>query len=631
MNSFDDNEKVQKIIKYVKYIIPLIIVLVLILILFKGTNYSALEEKLIEATKKYVNENNINTSGEKYIEATKVELIEGMELCSKNSGVLITNNIYKAYLKCPEYQSKILDIDGKYIKLDGDDIVFLNKNEIFKDPLYTLKKPFLDVNITGNISPNLGVYTLNYDVYSSDKGEEESRSLVETLYRKVIVLEDSSDTTISGLVSKDEPYLELLGDTHMTISVGSKYVEPGYKVVDYEDGKISRQVRVNGEVNTKKVGVYLLTYSVTNSKGKTAIKVRTIEVVKKASNLEAKVSERVENNKVIVDVEIVGNGYEYTKKLDGEKIYSRKYTFEATENKPYQIVYYDSYNNRYLKEIEISGIDDIKPSGSCKATKTATKTAISVDATDNKGISGYNYKVNGHESGFLSSSNYEAKEKSDKVIVSIKDVSGNITDIDCKVEQGNEQYINEKGYHCIYPFSCYKQGDYWSTEHLYCSTDTCGPISMRGCSITSVTTIISGFDVKDKNGELYTPYTLLTDVYNKVCSSYCSGSTTAKKVFEAVGLKVVGSNYYNVEKSTMDILKNHLKTGGAALLRVGPGWYTNGGHLMAILAINEKDEVYLYDPGAKQGQTNGFHPVNTFIPTDSLVKGGATWFQLVSK
>ena len=154
---------------------------------------------------------------------------------------------------------------------------------------------------------------------------------------------------------------------------------------------------------------------------------------------------------------------------------------------------------------------------------------------------------------------------------------------------------------------------------------------MRGCSITSVTTIISGFGVKDKNGELYTPYTLLTDVYNKVCSSYCSGSTTAKKVFEAVGLKVVGSNYYNVEKSSMDILKNHLKTGGAALLRVGPGWYTNGGHLMAILAINEKDEVYLYDPGAKQGQTNGFHPVNTFIPTDSLVKGGATWFQLVSK
>ena len=118
MNSFDDNEKNKKIIRYVKYIIPLIIVLVLILILFKGTNYSALEEKLIEATKKYVNENNINTSGEKYIEATKVELIEGMELCSKNSGVLITNNIYKAYLKCPDYQSKILDIDGVRVTFD---------------------------------------------------------------------------------------------------------------------------------------------------------------------------------------------------------------------------------------------------------------------------------------------------------------------------------------------------------------------------------------------------------------------------------------------------------------------------------------------------------------------------------
>ena len=93
MNSFDDNEKVQKIIRYVKYIIPLIIILVLILILFKGTNYSALEEKLIETTKKYVNENNINTSGEKYIEATKVELIEGMELYYNAFWFAISTNI----------------------------------------------------------------------------------------------------------------------------------------------------------------------------------------------------------------------------------------------------------------------------------------------------------------------------------------------------------------------------------------------------------------------------------------------------------------------------------------------------------------------------------------------------------
>lgn len=205
-----------------------------------------------------------------------------------------------------------------------------------------------------------------------------------------------------------------------------------------------------------------------------------------------------------------------------------------------------------------------------------SKTSVSVEASDDKGIAGYNYKINNSESGFITQKNYEANESAKTVSVTIKDVSGNTTDVNCSLEQGNEEYINEKGYNCIYPFTCYKQGDYSSEQYQFCSTDTCGPINKRGCSITSVTTIISGFGVKDKNGNLYTPYTLLTDVYKKVCSVYCSGNTAARRVFEYVGLRVVGESYYNVNRANMEILKEHLKKGGAALLRVGPGWYTNG-------------------------------------------------------
>ena len=200
--------------------------------------------------------------------------------------------------------------------------------------------------------------------------------------------------------------------------------------------------------------------------------------------------------------------------------------------------------------------------------------------------------------------------------------------------------LNEKGYNCLYPFTCFKQGDFSNWRYEFCSTDTCGTISRRGCSITSVTTLVSGFGVKDKNGELYTPYTMLSDVYDTVACKYrqyCSGSTTSYRAFTHFGRTVTmnerGGNAYDFSRDKIPIILNHLKKGGAVLIRAkGPGMYAvSKGHIMALLGVNEKDEVYLFDPNAKFGETNGKGPVNTFISTEYLVKGEITWFQLVSK
>ena len=651
MNSIEDEDKIRNIIKYGKYVLLLIIAIVLIFV-FKGCEktYSKVEKDMIAAAKSYVANKNLSVNDEIYIEISKFDLIEGTELCNKGSGVIVTNNNgtlkYQAYLKCPDYTSKIVNNKSKYITLNGEEVMILNAGEIFNDPHYTIKGELINgyVEIRGEVKQTPGIYNVYYDVYyPTDEGngkETENYELVETLIRKVIVITGDKDGTVSGLTNTEEPYLKLFGESNITLSKGTRYEEPSYIAYDYVDGKISRQVKISGEVNTNKLGTYVLVYTVTNSRGKAAMLTRNINVVARTAELDIKVNKTVKENKVLVEIEVLGSGYEYLKTLDGRKEISRKYSFEANKNAKYSIQIYDVYENRHTKEIVIDEIDDTKPTGSCKAVTMYNKTTITADASDNKGIAGFNYKVNGKESGFINEKAYEFPEKANKVTVTVKDISGNTTDINCAIEEGSKLYVNEKGYNCLYPFTCFKQGDYSSWRYSYCSTETCGKISQRGCSITSVTTIVSGFGVKDKNGELYTPYTMLSDVYDTVAckhKQYCSGSTTSYRAFTYFGLTVTmnerGGNAYDFSRDKIPIILNHLKKGGAVLIRAaGPGMYAvSKGHIMALLGVNEKDEVYLFDPNAKFGETNGKGPVNTFISTEYLVKGRVTWFQLVSK
>lgn len=634
MNSIDNEDKKQLILKYGKYLILIVVLVIAILFIRScGQDYNDIENKMIELTKNYISKNSMTINNETYITITELGEIEGTELCSKASGVIVSNNNgslkYQPYLKCGDYKTDVIKNKSKYIVLNGDEVFLLNQNEVFDDPKYYLKSEILDgdVVIEGQVGTNQGVYTLKYQVYVNYELEE-------TLTRKVIVTPYDKASNVSGLKNITEPTLTLLGDKNMLLSVGSKYKEPGYLAVDYEDGKISRKVEVTGNVNTSSPGTYIITYSITNSKGMRAVEIRKVVVVHKKADLAINIntgSTTASTNTILLSV--AGNGYKSTVLPDGQTKYDNEISYVATENKIYTFKVYDIYDNEYIKEVDITSIDNILPVGSCKAVTTTTKTSVSVTASDNKGIAGYSFILDGNASEYQENKNYEVGKKATNIFVNVKDIAGNIAKISCTVEEGNEVYINEKGYNCLQPFTCYKQGDYSDYRYQFCSTDTCGPINKRGCSITSVTTLMSGFGVRDKNGNLYTPYTLLTDVYNKVCSAYCSGATAAKRAFEYVGLKVYGENHYSTTLANEEILKNHLRNGGAALLRVGKGWYTSGGHLMAILGINDEGLVYLYDPGARIGTSNGSHDVNTYVPYADIVKGGgeSCWFQLVGK
>ena len=67
----------------------------------------------------------------------------------------------------------------------------------------------------------------------------------------------------------------------MYLEIGEKYNEPGYQVFTSTGENLNNKVIVTGKVDTSKLGVYEITYSVVNSSNITTIVKRTVIVVEK--------------------------------------------------------------------------------------------------------------------------------------------------------------------------------------------------------------------------------------------------------------------------------------------------------------------------------------------------------------
>ena len=463
MNSIDSLDIKQNIIKYGKYVLLILIVLsVFLLIKSCKKSYNNVESNVIKVAEKYVNDNNIFINNREFIEITelnKFEEIDGIELCSKASGVIITNENgklnYVPYLKCEEYESDVDKSKNKYIDLVGDNPVLLNKGEAYNEQNYTLKSD-ADVIISGKVGTNPGVYIISYDVFVNNE-------LKETAYRTVIVSSSDKTQTVFGLKNKIDPTLTLIGDTDVVLGIGQKYIDPGYTAVDYEDGKISKKVHVEpnpARIDTSKPGIYKIIYSVTNSKGRTAIASRTITVVRYRADLDISLTKNTEEiaKEVVIEVNISGNGYEKT--ISPIVTGSPKYTYKVTANGRYTFIIEDSYKNVIKKEIEINNIDNIPPSGICTALVQGSNTKIEVIANDNKGISGYSYILDGEATEFLNEASYESPNALKNVSVQVKDIVGNQSTLKCDVtvkseavsstkSSGNVQVIDTSEYYLV--------------------------------------------------------------------------------------------------------------------------------------------------------------------------------------
>ena len=84
----------------------------------------------------------------------------------------------------------------------------------------------------------------------------------------------------------DRPTISLLGDRTQVLALGEIYQEAGATASDLQDGDLSSQIAINGQVDTNAIGDYLVRYAVTDSSGLVAIEeIRIVRVI--GSNAES--------------------------------------------------------------------------------------------------------------------------------------------------------------------------------------------------------------------------------------------------------------------------------------------------------------------------------------------------------
>lgn len=173
--------------------------------------------------------------------------------CGKVTGRYVRNN---------EYTRNLDDTIGPVITLNGESLIKLEVGAEYKELGATaydeMEKVDIPVKVEGAVDTSkTGEYILVYTAMDSSRN-------ISKITRKVNVADTKA------------PVIELNGKSEVTIEAGQKYEELGAEAKDIVDGKV--EVKISGEVDTKKVGEYTITYSAKDSSGNKAIAIRKVKV-----------------------------------------------------------------------------------------------------------------------------------------------------------------------------------------------------------------------------------------------------------------------------------------------------------------------------------------------------------------
>jgi subtilisin-like proprotein convertase family protein len=163
----------------------------------------------------------------------------------------------------------VTDSTAPIITLLGNSPIEVELGSSFSDPGATASDN-IDGDITGKILVSgvinidaVGTYTLSYDVTDA------SGNAAVTAIRTVFVI--PPDITA--------PSITLLGDNPISLEQNIAFNDPGATANDNKDGNISGNITVIGTVDFLTVGVYILSYNVSDAAGNAAVTVtRTVNV-----------------------------------------------------------------------------------------------------------------------------------------------------------------------------------------------------------------------------------------------------------------------------------------------------------------------------------------------------------------
>lgn len=109
----------------------------------------------------------------------------------------------------------------------------------------------------------------------------------------------SSEATVGVTKDTTVPVIAMLGITPMNVAIGDAYTDAGATASDDVDGGITASIVTNGTVNTATLGIYTITYNVSDAAGNPATAVtKTVNVIPAAPSVTAD-----DVNNVIVDAD----------------------------------------------------------------------------------------------------------------------------------------------------------------------------------------------------------------------------------------------------------------------------------------------------------------------------------------
>ena len=153
---------------------------------------------------------------------------------------------------------KKIDTDPPLITINGDSELTLeagvNYTELGAKATDNEDGDLSDsILVTGEVNTNSpGVYEIFYGLKDSAGNE------AVTIKRTVVVVDTTS------------PVITLVGETILTVEVGSDYEDPGVAAYDSVDGDLTSQIKVTGKVHVNKLGEYQLKYNVEDASGNSA-------------------------------------------------------------------------------------------------------------------------------------------------------------------------------------------------------------------------------------------------------------------------------------------------------------------------------------------------------------------------